>query len=182
VRGLAALLGRLFPRATNPIASLALRPGARVVIRGRVVPRDLIDSPLSGARCVYYRYLLEEWRAASVLPEVLGATGLWFAVDGDEAICEFYVEDASGRALVVPERADVEIDPATRLAVDVPGGQRASEVRLGPGDLVEIRGIAGETVDLLDERRGYRENASRGLVRAADGKRLRIRLVERDGT
>jgi hypothetical protein len=177
VSRLASLLGRLFPRTVNPISTLPRRRGAPVVVRGRVVPRDLIDSPLSGERCVYYRYLVEEWRAASAIPEALGGGGLWFAVEGDEAICEFYVEDPSGRALVLPARADVEIGREARHTVDVPRGQRASEVRLAPGDLVEIRGVAGEIADLLDDRRGYREDASRGLVRAADGGRLRIRRL-----
>jgi hypothetical protein len=170
------LLGRLFPPAIEPAATLRHRAGERVTVRGRVVPREPIVSPLSGERCVYYRYLVEEWRASSVPMGTNG--GLWVAVERDEAICEFYLEDDSGRALVMVEEDRVEVDGAgVAQRVEVPQGQRASELRIVAGDLVEIHGAGGEIADTLDESRGYREEATRGTVRAVDEGSLRIRLL-----
>jgi hypothetical protein len=170
------LLERIFPPALEPAATLRHRAGARVLVRGRVVPRELIESPLSGERCVYYRYLVEEWRASAV-PMGTGG-GLWIAVERDEAICEFYLEDDSGRALIAVEEARVEVAHAGAAErVEVPQGQRASEVRIGAGDVVEVHGVAGEVADVLDESRGYREDATRGLVRAVEDGSLRIRVI-----
>ena len=170
------LLGRLFPPAVDPAASLRHRAGERVTVRGRVVPREPIVSPLSGERCVYYRYLVEEWRASSV-PMGTGG-GLWVAVERDEAICEFYLEDESGRALVMVEEDRVEVEGAGAAdRIEVPQGQRASELRIVAGDLVEVHGAAGEIADTLDESRGYRDDATRGLVRAVEDGLLRIRAI-----
>ncbi len=174
-------LERLFPATPVPIAKLRSHIDALVTVRGRVVPRDTIASPLSGERCVYYRYLVEEWRATTV-PMALGPAsgGLWLLVERDEAICEFDLEDDTGRALVLPEESRVEVERAPRVQpIEVPRGQRASEVRIAGGDLVEVIGMAGEVADLLDASRGYRDDAVRALVRAGpgEGSMLRIRVV-----
>jgi hypothetical protein len=171
------VLARLFPPRPDPIDALRARGGRRVLVRGHVVPRDLIASPLTGERCVYYRYVVEEIRPTTV---ALGGGGLWVVVDQDEAIAEFTIDDGTGRALVLPERA--EITAAGRgHRVEVPSGQRASEVRIVAGDLVEVGGIAGELEDLLDDTRGYRELAARATVAAPGDDRLRIRLLSHLG-
>lgn len=167
------VLSRLFPALPDEIGGLRARLGRRVTARGRVVPRDLIASPLTNVSCVYYSYVVEEWRRADALG--LGAGGSWHAVDHDEAIAEFAIDDGTGRALILPERAEVLV--ARGEAVDVPAGQRASETRLMAGDLVEVRGLCGEVTDLLDESRGYREPPARVVVRAPEGQRLKIRLL-----
>lgn len=177
---LESLLERLFPPASEPVATLRQHVGKRVVVRGTVVPRDLITSPLSGEPCVYYRYLIEAWLPESIPLGLGSAGGQWVASGSDEAICEFYVEDDTGRALVAVEESRVEVlhagagDP-----VEVPQGRRASEIRLAAGDRVEIHGAAGEIADTLDEARGYRDDVTRGLVRAVDDGMLRIRLTSR---
>jgi hypothetical protein len=172
-----ALLAWLFPPAPEPLGGV--RRGRLVVARGRVVPRDRIESPLTGERCVYYRYLVEEWRRGSV--NVVD-TGLWHAVEQDEAIAEFYLDDGTGRALVEPTGAEIDYRaPHGPVPVALPAGRRASELRLEDGDLVEVRGVAEEVADLYDGERGYREPATRLLLRAPDGGRLRIRRVGRVG-
>jgi hypothetical protein len=160
---LETLLEHLFPPSPEPIRFLRDRLGQRVTIRGRVVPRDLVESPLGGVRCVYYRSLLEEWFAGS---RVLGtAGGAWLATWRDEGICEFYVEDGTGRALVIPERAKV-VAPADAPRVDVPAGQRGSELVLLPWHDVEVHGVVSEIADVLDEQRGYRDDATRFMLSA----------------
>jgi hypothetical protein len=170
---LQAVLHRMFPPAAESIAEVS--SGRRVVIRGRVVARDLIESPLTEKRCVYYRYLVEQWKRDSLA--LLGTTGMWQLVDTDEAIAEFYVEDGSGRALVIPEHASVDLPPGQR--VDLGDGQRAQEARFGEGDEVEIEAIAHDGEDLLDEGRGYRERTARLILRVSEGDVLRIRVLRR---
>jgi hypothetical protein len=169
---LETLLETLFPPSPEPIRYLRDRLGCRVTVRGRVVPRDLVDSPLGGERCVYYRSLLEEWRAGSVAP--LGG-GFWAASWRDEAICEFYVDDGTGRALVLPERARV-VGPDQPRRVDMPAGQRGSELTLHPWQQVEVHGVVSEIPDVLDEQRGYREDAMRLVLSAPPSGWLVVKL------
>ncbi len=49
---IAGLLGAFFPPAPEPLDEV--EPGRTAVVRGRVMPRDLLRSPLSGAECIYY--------------------------------------------------------------------------------------------------------------------------------
>lgn len=173
-----ALLASLFPPTPEPVAGV--RNGRRVVVRGRVVPRDLIESPLTGERCVYYRYLVEEWRRSSVVG-LAGVDGFWAVVEHDEAIAEFYLTDESGRAVVAPERARVElVRPLGAERVELVPGRRGAESRILPGDVVEVDGVAEQIGDILDEARGYRESSVRTLLRAVDGGVLRIRVLSRE--
>lgn len=169
---LESLLETLFPPSPEPIRFLRERLGHRVTIRGRVVPRDLIDSPLGGERCVYYRSLLEEWRKTTVLP---GDAGYWATAWRDEAICEFYVDDGTGRALVLPERARV-IGPGELRRVEAAPGQRGAELTLHPGQQVEVHGVVSEVDDVLDEQRGYREDATRLVLAAPASGWLLVKL------
>ncbi len=170
-----SFLARLFPCLSRPrlAAIAALRHGRSATVRGRVVPRDLIDSPLRGERCVYYRYRHEEWRDPSV--RFPGAGGTWNVTQQDEAITEFYLEDGTGRALVFPEAA--EVAPGALRSEEVGVGQRASEACILPDAVVEVAGVAEDVVDVLDDIRGYRDEATRVLLRAPPGGRLRIRVL-----
>lgn len=175
-----SILASLFPPRPEPLAEC--RRGRRVLVRGRVVPRDEIESPLGGARCVYYRYLVEEWRRSALAGMAAGADGFWVVAEHDEAIAEFYVQDESGRAIVAPERAHVELGrDLLPEPVDLPTGRRATESRIHGGDVVEVEGVVEEVGDLLDDARGFREPSLRLLLRAVDGGVLRIRVLERGG-
>jgi hypothetical protein len=170
-----SILTALFPPQAEPIAELAA--GRQATVVGRVVPRDIIDCPLSGERCVWYRATVREWRRSAMGD----LAGFWVNLHDDEAIAEFYVQDESGRAIVHPVRAVVDLGRAgrpQRVEVDALNRQGA-ESRLGVGDLVEVSGLVEKVDDLLDEARGYRESATRVLLRAPDGGVLTIRLVAR---
>jgi hypothetical protein len=165
---LAWLLRVLFPRPPAPIASL--RPGSAAKVRGRVIARDLIDSPLRGEPCVYYRYLVEEWRASRAY-----VGGTWNPAQFDEAIAEFYIVDDTGRALVLPAGAEVVCRAAH--SEEVGYQRRAVEACIGPDDVVEIDGWVDSVDDKLDDVRGYRDGAARVALRAPTGRPLRIRVV-----
>ena len=174
MRLIESILSALFPPQAEPIADV--RAGRPATVLGRVLPRDVIDSPLSGERCVWYRWTVREWRRS-----IVDGGGFWVTIDDEEAIAEFYVQDETGRAIVHPERAVVDLGrsgTATPVTVEQMH-RRGAESRLGVGDLVEISGFAEKVDDLLDEGRGYRENAARILLRAPDGGVLTIRLVEK---
>ena len=171
------LLGRIFPPAPEPLGAVRAGHVGRLTVRGRVVPRDLIESPLTGMRCVYYRYVVEEWRAASL---ALGGAGLWHCAEQDEAIAEFYLDDGTGRAVIEPARAQIALaNDVAPGPVAVPRGRRATEVRIEPGDQVEVQGVADALEDLLDGDRAYRDRATRLVVRAPDDGELRIRVLEK---
>jgi hypothetical protein len=169
-----SVLGRLFPPEPEPIAH-AVR-GRRVLLRGRVVARDTMDSPLTGVSCVYYHYVVETWSRS---------TTSWLVVEQDEAICEFYLRDDTACAVVSPHHARVELGAALHPdLVPVPEGRpggRARETRIHAGDVVEVSGVLEDIEDLFDEGRGYREDMVRLIVRAEDARSLRIRLVSRAG-
>jgi hypothetical protein len=174
LRLIESILSALFPPQAEPIADV--RAGRPATVLGRVLPRDVIDSPLSGERCVWYRWTVREWRRS-----IVDGGGFWVTIDDEEAIAEFYVQDDSGRAIVHPEHAVVDLGragEATPVTVEELHRQ-AAESRIGVGDLVEISGFAEKVADLLDEARGYREHATRVLLRAPDGGVLTIRLISR---
>lgn len=153
------------------------RPGTRVVVRGRVVPRDQIESPITQQPCVYYSFLVEEWRPVSL--SVLRNEGVWLLTERDEAAAEFYLDDGSGRALVSPEEALVDTSVLSPDRIEAGINRRASEWRIQPGDLVEVSGLADVVADHLDDSRGYREGPVKICLRGDPKIRLRIRVVER---
>jgi hypothetical protein len=166
-------LRRLFPRAIVPIATA--RIGRHVRLRGRVIPRDLIMSPLSGELCVYYRYVVETWRtgAAQMVPGV--RSGFWVLEDRDEAIAEFYLDDGSGRAVIAPEGAVVH--GMAPFQLDLGNERRAMETRFTVGNLIEAVGVLEEADDLLDEARDYRAGAGVRILRSTPGEPLRLRAL-----
>jgi hypothetical protein len=176
VRLIEGILGSLFPPSPEPLREL--RAGQRAIVRGTVVPRDLMPSPLTGDRCVYYQYTLERWRQSRVAG--VGGDGFWDLTQKDEAILEFYLQDAEGeRAIVSPHRATVE--RGRRVAVqEVDVGvlhQRAQQLLIIPGDLVEVSGRVDRVDDIYDEGRDYRASPTRLMLRATGDEPLTIRLI-----
>lgn len=166
----------MFPPQPVPIAEVGA--GLMVTVRGTVVPRDLMDAPLTHDRCVYYRYVIEQWRQSRVAG--VGGDGFWEVVEQDEAILEFYIEDGSGRAIVAPRLARIEWGrriPGQR--VDVVYNRRARQFLIEPGDTVEVTARASLATDLYDEGRGYRSWPGRILLAAPPGGQLAVRLVSK---
>jgi hypothetical protein len=168
------ILTALFPPLPEPIAELEV--GRRVTVRGGVVARDVLYSPLTGEACVYYHYAVEEWRASRIAGV---ADGSWRPVELDEAIAEFYVQDDTGRAIVAPQRARVDRGPGVEPEA-VPLGmawRRARELLIRPGDRIEVTAIADRVDDLYDDARDYRAAAHRAMLRAPEHQTILIRLL-----
>jgi len=170
------LLGAFFPPAPEPLDEVDL--GRTAVVRGRVVPRDLLRSPLSGADCVYYRYTVEDWRHSNI--RAIGGDGFWQLTERDEAIVEFYLQDTTARAVVSPFSAQVQ--PRRGVAprpveLGVPG-RRAQELLIAPGDLIEVVGIVDRVDDLFDDGRDYRGSPTMLCLRAPPGEWILVRILQ----
>lgn len=176
MRLLRGILARVRAPRAVPIASAPR--GRLITVRGAVVPRDLMRSPITDDACVYYRYSIEQWRQSRVTG--VGGDGFWEIVGRDEAILEFYVNDGTARAIVAPERARVHAGrrlDAQPLELDLQ--RRAQQLLLEPGDEIAVTGEAVEVVDLYDESRHYRGTPQRLMLRAPKGRSLDIRVLRK---
>ncbi len=87
---------------TSKIRSLAM---GLVEIFGSVEPQlvnGTMKSPMTGKPCVYYRYTVEELRSS-------GKSSRWVTIQKDEKGVPFYVRDDTGKVLVDPAGAKVDI-------------------------------------------------------------------------
>lgn len=171
-----SLLTAFFPPRCEAIAELI--PGRRALVRGKVVARDLIDSTLTAERCVYYRYSVDEWRSSNIAG--LTSEGSWALTRFDEAIVEFYLQDEAGdRVIVAPHNARIDFGRGIGPSHVDMGiiGQRAQELTIRPGDVLEIQGMVARVHDLYDEDRHYRATSTRFMMCAGEGDVLQIRLA-----
>lgn len=172
-----SLLSALFPPRCEAIAELTI--GRRAMVRGKVVARDLIASTLTGERCVYYHYAVKEFRESNVAG--LANEGHWDMIRFDEAIVEFYLQDESGdRVIVCPQ--NVRVDRARGIApTSIDMGiihQRAQELVIRPGALLEVQGVVATVHDLFDEDRNYRTPPTRFMLSApSDDEHLDVRVI-----
>ena len=171
-----ALLAGIFPPRRASLSQV--EPGQIVTIRGQVVPRDHIESTLTGERCVYYQYTVEEWRQSHTTQ--MGNDGFWHVVDRDEAITEFYLACRDERAIVSPSSARVERARAVPVtSIDLGGilNRRAQELRIAAGDMVEVTAMVESVDDLFDDGRGYRAATDRLMLSAPKHRPLQIRVL-----
>jgi hypothetical protein len=97
-----ARLRRALRRANH--VSIADAPeGAVVRLDGRVVEGEILEAPLTGRRCVYYVAIVEEFQAGST-PDS------WRELAREARGVQFAIEDGSGRAIVDPDAARVDVD------------------------------------------------------------------------
>jgi hypothetical protein len=125
----------------TPTARVASAPQGYVELFGtaRPCPGDNLVAPLSGRPCVWFRYAVEEKRGKD-----------WRVVQSGMSDQPFLLVDATGRALIDPEGAEVATTDAERW---YHGDQRYSEWLLVPslpvyaiGDFATIGG-ANSTLD-----------------------------------
>ncbi len=95
-------LQRIVSTETTPIARAR---GGLVELKGTVLARELVTSPLSGRACVWYSYAVHEHRGNG------RKRAHWVKLRSGTEGREFVVADESGRALVRPKGADVVLDP-----------------------------------------------------------------------
>jgi len=86
---------------TSKIRSLAM---GLVEIYGEVVPayEELLKSPFSNKDCVYYSYIIEEYRSS-------GKSSSWVTVDAGRKEQPFYLKDNTGGVLIDPKGANINV-------------------------------------------------------------------------
>lgn len=84
--------------------------GGVLAIRGRARPVGAgLRSPIGGAECVWFRYVVEEYRPDFTASANSIRRGSWHTVDRGEQATDFLVEDGAGVALVHPSGAVFEV-------------------------------------------------------------------------
>ena len=168
------VISRFFPKRD----ASTFRIGAKVALRGEVLPRDVLHSPASDSDCVYYQHSIEVWRQSR---SAIGGDGFWQLVEKDEAIVEFYLLLKGTRVIVSPENCRVRKsnEPSTTYAntsrfPHASKEQREQEFLIRPGDIVLVEGWLDEIQDLFDEARGYREVPTCWVVGARNNSPVRI--------
>lgn len=112
---------------TSKVEAAAIGP---VELSGRAVPHEAMQGPIEQLPCVYWRYKVEELRPS-------GKSSHWVTIDSGEARVPFYIEDDTGKMLVDPKRA----------TIDIPKDLREETARLGFG-----RGFSPCTVTFAEQR------------------------------
>ena len=103
---LASLLGlfrslmRMRLIADTPVSLIRSAPQGYVELQGitRMMEGQPIISPLSGERCVWYRYTVEE---------KTDSKNEWKTIERKQSTAIFHLDDGTGRCIVDPEGAEV---------------------------------------------------------------------------
>lgn len=101
---------------TSKIRSIAM---GLVEIYGSVVKwKKLLKSPLSGKKCVYYKYTIQEYIYST--DREGNYNGYWETIKESEDRTLFYLKDNTGKVLVDPEGAHIEISPDFSSKTKIP--------------------------------------------------------------
>ncbi len=178
----------MFKRALNFFFSRVVRNlsaaklGDPVCLRGKVIPRDLVECTLTGARGVYFHYQILQSSPSMNAP--LGAAisidDIWTVLKEDAGIAEFYLEVDGELLIVSPEKVVVE-ECEEFHDEQIPFhiyGQKALRLLVEEGDVIEVEGRLTEVNDLYADNRGYRASLKRLMIEPMDN--LRIKLVSRN--
>jgi len=87
---------------TSKIRSVAM---GFAEVSGKVIPYEdhgTMMSPFSNEKCVYYKYLIEEYRST-------GKSSAWVTIKKDVKQNMFYIQDETGKILVNPIKASIDI-------------------------------------------------------------------------
>jgi hypothetical protein len=88
---------------TSKIRSIAM---GLVEIYGKIVPADkILTSPFTQKNCVYYRYLIERLENSE-------KSSKWVKIKEGEDRTLFYLQDETGKVLVDPKGAEIDIPPS----------------------------------------------------------------------
>ncbi len=79
-----------------------------VEVHGHVEADQLIKSPFSKTDCVYYKYEIKEYRKQSS-SKGKSSSYRWQTVSSGDKRVPFFASDETGRALVHPDRADIDV-------------------------------------------------------------------------
>lgn len=85
---------------TSKVRSIAM---GFVELKGKAMhEKEVLLSPMTNSKCVYYRYKIEEYVKS-------GKSSYWRTIAGDESGTPFFLKDDSGKVLVDPKGAKIDI-------------------------------------------------------------------------
>ncbi len=144
---------------TSKIGSIAMGPAE---VYGKAVSLKSIKAPITNHDCVYYHYIVEEHVGS-------GKSSHWEVLKEDESSTNFYVQDKTGKVLVDPREAVVDIPQdyytgiggwssvppliknfAKRYDINLgnflgmTNQMRFTEFYIAPGDMIYVFGTADE--------------------------------------
>jgi len=166
---------------TSKVRSLAM---GLVELCGHAQPKALLKSPVTGTKCVYYKFLIEK--------RVRTSKGTkWVVLNQGASTNYFYVDDGTGRILVDPVEADIHLARDYRYTGASLSGagfmsssslftgddHRYTEWYIVPDDQVYVLGTVTKWKNALDDRR--LKIAER--LRQLKDDRARMRAFDRDG-
>jgi len=133
----------------------------RVRLKGKATGEVRVVSPLTNQPCYYYRVQVEQW-------EKTNKGGGWVSYNAKTESRWFYLDDGTGRVLVAPQGAELDVDYTFRAEI----GPRSKNTRfvnpsLGVPGLseAELRALIALNPNL---RTGYIQNSDGPLVRPSD--------------
>ncbi|MFC1805113.1 GIDE domain-containing protein [Candidatus Omnitrophota bacterium] len=179
---------------TSTIRSLAM---GLVELIGKAEKKIELMSPLSEAKCVFYKYLIERLTRS-------GKSSTWVTIaKGDSAFAHFFLDDGTGRVLVSPGGAElhmpVDYTFTTSWGCTIPENivkfmefnkikykgifgrhtLRFQEWVVEPGETVYVLGAAKKCRDFLSERN--KKLVSRLEALKADPKKMAGVDLNKDG-
>jgi hypothetical protein len=101
VKGFRLLLRRRLILDT-PFSKIRSASMGMVEISGQAVGPYTMVAPITGRSCYYYRTLVWEWRQE-------GKNKQWVKIAGESMLVPFFVDDNTGRVLVDPRGADLDL-------------------------------------------------------------------------
>jgi hypothetical protein len=139
---------------TSKIRSLAMGP---VEINGGVETLSTVTAPYSGIQCVYCRYVMEEYEAQVINNNVHSG---WKVKDKGTKHTLFYLKDDTGKVLVNPQGAEVDIPLLHDMNT---GSKRWKEYIILPGQELYLFGTAQDNP--LTETGQALDNQSNIIIR-----------------
>jgi hypothetical protein len=130
------------------VRSLAMGP---VGLTGHVVSCASLKVPYSMTVCAWYRFELQEQRGDG------SERNYRTILSGSSGDLPFRLEDETGRVLVQPADAEIDVEPST---MPLGLGQRLREWVLEEGESIYVAGVAQRRSSLEDEHRLLSERLS----------------------
>jgi hypothetical protein len=164
---------------TAKVRSLAMGP---VELKGRGRQKYALRSPYSGTECIYYSYSVLEERGPG------GIKGTRLVEQGDSGPVPFYLEDDTGKVLVVPEGAYIDggvtqtfrgMDMAALMGARgrLQDGSRVTEKLIPVGSEIYLLGFAKPAISGSRER----EMILREKLKKIRGDRESLKEFDLDG-
>ena len=115
-----------------------------VRVRGRATGDEVLNSPVTNQPCYYYKLQVEKWNI-----DKSENKGWWAPWRRESDAVPFYLEDETGKVLVYPRGAELDLARSARTVIDgeLPeklGGRMSSEAMADASDanLELLRGMA----------------------------------------